>query len=116
MMKDFIPMRNFTTPEIIDEVKNLISHSVNPTNLENSNFRTLHRAIVKKYFEAKDVNINYNDQTIDLKLPVGKRKYTSVTFECQNIERFLKSCLKKDDKSMFFYQNVLSHYNIISAA
>ena len=109
-------MNRFTTPEIIDEVKNLITYSIQERNLENSGFQTMHRAIVKKYFEAKHVNINYKEQTIDMKLPVGEKKYTSITFECQDLERFLKSCLKKDEKSLFFYQSLLTHYNVISEA
>ncbi len=109
-------MNQITTPEILDEVKNLISYSVQNKDQENSNFQTMHRAIIKKYFEAKHVNIDYKNQTIDMKLPVGQRKYTRITFECQELERFLRSCLKKDEKSLFFYQNLLTHYNVISAA
>ena len=109
-------MSRITTPEIIDEVKNLITYSITQKETDKSNFQMMHRAIIKKYFEAKHVNIDYVQQTIDLKLPVGQKKYTNITFECQDIERFLKSCLKKDEKSMFFYQNLLNHYNVISAA
>lgn len=109
-------MTRLATPQLIDEIKNLITYSVHNRGLENSNFPTLHRAIIKKYFEAKHVSINYEDHTVDMKLPVGERKYTNITFECQNIERFLKSCLKKDEKSLFFYQSLLNQYNIISAA
>lgn len=36
-----------TTPEILDEVKNLISYSVAHLDRENSNFQTMHRAIIK---------------------------------------------------------------------
>ncbi len=110
------PMSITTTPEILDEVKNLISYSVAHLDRENSNFQTMHRAIIKKYFEAKHVNIDYQNQSIDLKLPVGGKKYTAITFECQDLERFLRSCLKKDEKSLYFYQNLLVHYNVISAA
>ncbi|MGA8854143.1 MAG: hypothetical protein WB492_08195, partial [Christiangramia sp.] len=93
-------MNTITSPEILDEVKNLISYSIEHKGKENS-YQIMHRAIVKKYFEAKDVNINYSEQSIDMKLPVGQKKYTKITFECQDLERFLKSCLKKDEKSMF---------------
>ena len=109
-------MNTITTPELIDEIKNLISYSITNRQLENSNFQTMHRAIIKKYFEAKHVNIDYENQTIDMQLPVGNKKYTSITFECQDLERFLKSCLKKDEESLFFYQNLLTHYNVITAA
>ena len=109
-------MNNFTTPELLDEVKNLISYSISNKNLETSNFQLMHRAIVKKYFEAKNVKINYAEQTIELQLPVGQKKYTNITIECMDLERFLQSCLKKDEKSIFFYETILSHYNITSAA
>lgn len=109
-------MNRTTTPEILDDFKNLISYSIINKGQENSNFQIVHRAIVKKYFDAKHVVINYNEQTIDLQLPVGQKKYTNITFECQDIERFLKSCLKKDEKSLFFYQDILDHYNITTAA
>ena len=109
-------MNKITPPELISEIKNLIAYSVSNPDLENSNFRLLHRAIIKKYFEAKNVQIDYVNQTIDLQLPVGKKKYTTLNIECQDLERFLKSCLKKDDKSVFFYQSILNHYNMISAA
>ncbi len=109
-------MNTTTTPEIIDQVKNLISYSIINKNIEKSNFQMFHQALVKRYFEAKHVQIDYQEQTIDLKLPVGQNKYTQITFECQDIERFLKSCLKKDDKSIFFYQSLLNHYEVTSAA
>ncbi|MGY5846290.1 hypothetical protein ACW6QP_02630 [Salegentibacter sp. HM20] len=110
-------MNNITPTEmIIDEVKNLISYSISNLNQDASNYQTLHRAIIKKYFEAINVVINYDEQTVDMQIPVGKRQYTSITFECQELERFLKACLKKDEKSTYFYQNLLSHYNITHAA
>ena len=72
--------------------------------------------IIKKYFDAKNVQINYKEHTVDLQIPVGKRKYTGITFECQDLERFLKSCLKTDEKSISFYHEALNHYNIHHAA
>lgn len=116
MTKTITPMSNITHPEILEEVRNLISHSIINKNLEKSNFQMLHRAIIKKYFEARKVNIDYEAQTVDLQLPVGQNKYTSITFECQDLERFLKSCLKKDEKSLFYYQNLLVQYDLVSAA
>ncbi|APG60416.1 hypothetical protein [Christiangramia salexigens] len=109
-------MNTTTNPEIIDEIKNLISHSVNEDNFENPDFQMMHRAIIKKYFDAKKVSINYKEATVDMKLPVGNKQYTNITFECQHLGRFLKSCIKKDEKSLFFYQNILSQFNVISAA
>lgn len=108
---------NSCPPSLINEIKNLISYSITHLDGEQkSDFLIFHRAIVKKYFEAKNVQIDYTKQVVELSIPVGKRKYTGLTFECQDLERFLKSCLKKDNKSVEFYHNVLSHYNITHAA
>ncbi|MDT0689272.1 hypothetical protein RM549_05715 [Salegentibacter sp. F188] len=107
---------SYTTTELIDEVKNLISFSISNLETERSNFTLMHRAIIKKYFEAKNVNIDYDKQLVTMQIPVGRKKYTNITFECQDIERFLKACLKKDEKHTYFYKDLLSHYNLIVAA
>lgn len=107
---------NYNSPNIIEEVKNLISYSICNPNLEDPGFKDLHRIIIEKYFEAKNVKIDYEAQTVDMRIPVGKKQYTSITFECQELERFLKACLKKDEKSLDFYENLLSQYSTVSAA
>lgn len=109
-------MRNFTPDVIIDEVKNLISYSITNQDADNQKFESLHRAILKKYFEAKDIQINYLAQTIDLKLPISNNNYTGITFECLDLNGFLQSCLKNDEQSLYFYQNLLTHYNVVIAA
>lgn len=110
-------MNTITQPNlIIDEVKNLITYSISNPDVEIDNFNTMHRAIIKRYFEAKNVEINYDEQTVEMQIPVGNKQYTTITFECQNILRFLKACLKKDKKSLEFYQSLLTHYNVTHAA
>ena len=106
-----------TTPTaIIDEVKNLISFSITNPEVENAKFEDLHISIIKKYFDARDIKIDYKAQTIDLKLPMSNSKYTNITFECLDLSGFLKSCIKSDEASLSFYQNLLAHYDIMSAA
>lgn len=110
-------MNTITPPShIIDEVKNLITYSISNPDIEMTNFNTMHRAIIKKYFEAKNVKINYTEHTVEMQIPVGKRQYTRITFECQNLQRFLKACIRKDEKSLEFYQSLLTHYNVTHAA
>ncbi len=109
-------MSNFTPEVIIDEVKNLISYSLISNDVDTQKFESLHSAVLKKYFEAKDIKINYLTQTIDLKLPISNNNYTGITFECLDLNNFLQSCLKSDEQSLFFYQNLLTHYNIVVAA
>lgn len=109
-------MNNFTPELIIDEVKNLISYSIINQKEDAQNFESLHKAVIKKYFDAKDIQINYIAQTIDLKLPISNNNYTAITFECLDLDNFLRSCLKKDEQSLFFYQSLLTHYNVVVAA
>lgn len=101
---------------IIDEVKNLISFSITNPEVENAKFEDLHRSIIKRYFDARDIKIDYKAQTIDLKLPMSNSKYTHITFECLDLSGFLQSCIRSDEESLYFYQNLLAHYDIMSAA
>lgn len=109
-------MQNITSSHILEDVKNLIAYSITNQDTNNIKFKSLHKAIIKQYFDAKKVRINYANQTVDLKLPVSKEKFIPITFECLDLESFIQSCLKSDEKSLFFYQNLLTHYNIVSAA
>jgi len=109
-------MNTPTTTAIIDEVKNLISFSITNHEVGNTKFEDLHRSIIKRYFEAREIKIDYKAQTIDLKLPMSNSKYTHITFECLDLSGFLQSCIRSDEGSLYFYQNLLAHYDIMSAA
>jgi len=115
-MKMNVIMRPPTPTAIIDEVKNLISFSITNPEVENTKFEDLHRSIIKKYFDAMDIKIDYKAQTIDLNLPMSNSTYTHITFECLDLSGFLQSCIKSDEGSLYFYQNLLRHYDIMSAA
>jgi sensor domain CHASE-containing protein len=105
-----------TPNAIMMKLKNLISYSITNPELENAKFEDLHRSILKRYFDAKDIKIDYNALTIDLKLPMSNNKYTGITFECLNLGEFLQSCVRSDEGSLYFYQNLLTHFKIMSAA
>jgi len=109
-------MRDFTPNVIIEEVKNLISYSMINPEVENAKFEDLHRSIIQKYFDARDIKIDYKAQTIDLKLPISKSKYTHITFECLDLIGFLQSCIRSDEGSLYFYQSLLADNKIMSAA
>lgn len=112
-------MNNFTpiSPEsIIDEVKNLISYSFSNPEEDKTGFENFHKNIVEIYFNAKKIRIDYLAQTIDLQLPTFNKEYTGITFECLDLCGFLKSCIKCEEKSLSFYQELLSQHNIVIAA
>ncbi len=109
-------MTTFQPSEILDEVKNLVSISCNSSSGMGSSFSSLHKGIIKLYFEAKKVEIDYEESIVTAEIPVSASEYTTVSFECQNLERFLNSCIKKDKRSLMFYQNVLTYYGLQEVA
>ncbi|CAM4247458.1 hypothetical protein [Gillisia limnaea] len=112
-------MNNFTpetTESIIDEVKNLISYSLSNLEEDKSGFENFHKSVVEIYFNAKKISMDYSAQTIDLQLPTSNKEYTGITFECLDLCGFLRSCIKCDEKSLSFYQELLSQHNIVIAA
>lgn len=110
-------MNNITPELIIEEIKNLIFYSINNPDEERLKFEELHKNILKKYFDAKNIQIDYQAQTIDLHLPMSNKQYTSITFECLDLCGFLQSCLKNDDQSINFYHGLMAenHHEINAA-
>jgi hypothetical protein len=109
-------MTTFQPSVILDEVKNLVSNSCNNSAGLGSSFSSLHKGIIKLYFEAKKVEIDYEKSIVTAEIPVSALEYTTVSFECQDLERFLNSCIKKDKRSLMFYQNVLAYYSLQEVA
>ncbi|HET8885690.1 MAG TPA: hypothetical protein VFM70_04985 [Salinimicrobium sp.] len=108
-------MEHTTQDMVIKEVKDLISYSIQSEG-GNSKYQKMHCDILEKYFEAKNIKINYSEKTVDLQLPITGNQYTNITFECLDLDGFLQSCLKKDQKSLYYYQNLLSQFNTVNAA
>lgn len=106
----------FVPKNITDEVKNLISYSISNLEEDKSGFENFHKSIIEIYFNAKNIRIDYPAQTIDLQLPTTNKDFTGITFECLDLCGFLKSCIKCDEESLSFYQELLSQHNIIIAA
>lgn len=109
-------MNNITSRPILDEVKNLISYTVSNSENGKNKFEELHCVILQRYFDAREIKINYMAQSIDLELPMSNKNYTKITFECLDLNNFLQSCLKPDEDSLYFYQNLLTDYKVITAA
>lgn len=101
---------------ILDEVNSLVSYSCNEGTGKENPFASLHKGIIKMYFEAKKVDIDYSKGVISAEIPVSATEYTMVSFEYQDLECFLKSCIRKDKRSLTFYRNVLTYYNLLKVA
>ncbi len=108
-------MTVFQPSEIIEEFKNFLHSSCsNPADF--SSFESLHKGIIKMYFGARKVEIDYENQMIHAEIPISDHNYTTVNFECQDLDRFLSSCIKKDKRSLNFYQSALNYYSLAKVA
>ncbi len=102
--------------QIIDEFKNLVQHTCSDCASTNAAYSSLHKGIVKMYFSARKVEIDYEKHLIKAEIPIRTYEYTTVNFECQDLTTFLSSCIKKDKRSLNFYQSSLNYYSLIQVA
>ncbi len=109
-------MTPFQPSQIIEEFKNFIHTSCNNSQAEMEKFSSLHKGIIKMYFGARGVEIDYTNHFIKAEIPMSDYQYTTVNFECQDLDRFLSSCVKNDKRSLNFYLNTLNYYNHIPEA
>lgn len=103
-------METILPSQLIQEFKNFIHSSCKSTS-ELSQYSSLHKGIIKMYFGARRVEIDYENNLVKAEIPISDNDYTTVDFECQDIERFLASCIKEDRRSLSFYQSALNYYN-----
>lgn len=109
-------MTSLQPSEIIEEFKNFIHTSCTDSETEIKKYSSLHKGIIKMYFGARRVEIDYKNQLIKAEIPMSDFEYTTVNFECQDLDCFLSSCLKKDKRSLNFYMSSLNYYNYTSGA
>ncbi len=106
--------------KILLELDKLISLSCkSPESLKK--YEELHIALLKKYYNAAAVHIDYHRHRIKMdivtddsfydpkkvntNLPI---LYTNLLFD--NLRNFLSSCIDRDDKSIGFYSQLLSSF------
>ncbi|GAB2764445.1 hypothetical protein [Salinimicrobium soli] len=100
--------------QIIEEFKNFVHSSC--LDCSNNAFSSLHKGIIKMYFAARKVDIDYENKVVKAEIPISDHEYTTVSFECLDLERFLSSCIKNDNRSLKFYQSALNYYSILKVA
>ena len=109
-------MMTFQPSEIIEEFKNFVHNSCLDSKEKSSVYSSLHKGIIKMYFNARKVEIDYENDMIKAEIPVSDHEYINVNFECQDMDRFLSSCIKKDKRSLNFYRNTLNYYSLSEVA
>ncbi|MCL5247562.1 hypothetical protein M4I21_17200 [Cellulophaga sp. 20_2_10] len=90
----------------------------------NSKANELHKAIVKKHYNATDVRIDYFRKRLVMDLVIDDSTYNPNTintfiptfkanFYYLDLQDFLKSCIAKDDRSIAFYASLLRSLNFL---
>lgn len=106
-------MTTYQSSIILEEVDNLITYSCRDKSASTGRFNPIHRAIIKKHFNASEVSFHHDHQAVDLKIQAKENDFVNVSFKCPNLEGFLKSCIENDRNSLAFYQHMLTYYNVM---
>lgn len=107
---------------ILMELENLISLSCKNA-AKSRKFEQLHIAILKKYYNATDVSIDYHRHRIKMDIVMDDKVYnprkantflptlyTNLLFN--NLKKFLGSCIEIDDKSIGFYAQLINTFTV----
>lgn len=108
------------TTRILMEMENLITKSSTRENIT-SRFKDLHRSILRKHYNAADVEIDYHRHRIKMDVVLNDQEYDPKTINIvvstipvnlfyKDLASFLRSCLSKDVKSLAFYASLLRQH------
>lgn len=121
LVKDISVMGNSRlTTRILTEMENLITKSSTRENIT-SRFQDLHRSILRKHYNAADVDIDYDRHRVKMDVVLNDKEYDPKTINMvvstipvnlfyKDLNAFLKSCLLKDVKSLAFYASLLKQH------
>ncbi len=102
------------------EIENLISRSCSSRTITKK-FEDLHIAIIKKYYNAVEVSIDYPRKRVEMDIIMDDNDYDPKTVNTnlptlrlnllfKNLKEYLKSCLEKDNKSIAFYAGLIKSH------
>jgi len=105
---------------LLNEINLLIKYSCKAHVDHPKNFEGLHKAILKKYFQAEGVIIDRKENCIKLTLCVDNEMPTNcnidVAIDFEHFDEFLLSCVEQDQGAMLFYKNMLHYYHAVEVA
>tara|TARA_R110002124_G_C8971374_1_gene515144 strand:- start:8435 stop:8812 length:378 start_codon:yes stop_codon:yes gene_type:complete len=106
-----------------DEMRKLITKSCD-FDTYGGTFYPFHKTILKYYFSAIDVTIDYSEKLITLfnSKPLTEESYNlydineavAAKVNYTNLEETLKGCLEQGANHNRFYKSLLFHYNNVS--
>ena len=105
---------------ILKEIEMLIAQSSDPKQL-NKRFRQFHQLILKKYYNATDVSVDYHRKRVKMEIVLNDEAYKPETVNTDlptfpaniffnNLGEFLRSRLLDDQKSLAFYAGLLRSF------
>lgn len=103
---------------ILMEMDKLIVQSSGATERVTKKMRSFHEAIIKKHYNASDVNIDYHRHRIKMNVIMDEGAYDPKTVNIglpilpmnlffKNFNEFLNSCVENDAKSIGFYAKLI---------
>ncbi|MFX0555753.1 hypothetical protein ACOCEA_03095 [Maribacter sp. CXY002] len=106
--------------KILLDLENLITQSCKGP-MGSKRFTQLHILLLKKYYNATNVHIDYHRHRIKMDIVIDDTAYqpgkmninipivpTNLLFG--NLKNFLKSCIERDHKSLGFYAQILKSF------
>mgnify|MGYP003635706061 FL=1 len=105
---------------VLSEIESLITRSCPNRNVPQK-FKNLHVAILKKYYNASDVSIDYHRKRVAMDIIIDDGLYDPKKVNMyiptlhanllfKNLNDFLKASLDNDHKSLAFYASLLRSY------
>jgi hypothetical protein len=105
---------------VLTEIENLISKSCSKSKMSHK-FQNLHVEILKKYYNAADVSIDYHRKRVIMDIVMDDSCYDPKKVNSslpilranllfKNLKEFLSSSLDKDNVSIAFYARLLRVY------
>ncbi len=105
---------------IIMEMEDLIAQSC-PKQKVNQKFEPLHVDLIKKYYNAAEVSIDYHRRRVEMDLVMNDKDYDPKTVNLymptlhvnlwfRDLCDFLKSCIDRDTKSLAFYASLIQSF------
>ncbi|PIB37840.1 hypothetical protein [Maribacter sp. 4G9] len=105
---------------IIMELERLIAQSCGDEQ-KSRKFTQLHVALLKKYYNAADVSIDYHRHRIKMDVLMDDTSYSPgklninlpilhINLLFDNLKSFLRNCIDKDSKSLGFYAQLLKNF------
>ncbi len=115
--KDRVMENSRLGTKILIEIERLILNSCSTKNKS----RELHKAILKKYYNAADITIDYKRNRVTMDIVIDDQDYSHskvntviatvpMNLSFKSICNLLRSCLEQDVKSLAFYARLLRDY------